>query len=183
VPHPLRQVHRLDAGKLVLRPVDPDADAAALLAIQREVLEEGRFFITEADELGGGPELKAATLRQLVAMDNSTCFVALLDRRHVGMVLIQGGVLRRMRHCGKLEIHVAADARGHGIGTLLLGAALEWARAHPRVSKLGLNVFSHNERAIALYEAHGFRREGYRVGEYRLADGTLWDDVLMARAV
>lgn len=183
MPHPLRQVHRLEAGKLVIRPVVPDQDAAPLLAIQREVLSEGRFFITEADELVESPELKAITLQQLLDLENSCCFVAVLNKEVVGMVLIQGGVLRRMRHSGKLEIYLCADARGHGVGSRLVAAALEWAVACRRLSKVGLNVFAHNERAQALYRAHGFVEEGRRVAEYRLSDGTEWDDVLMARRV
>lgn len=183
VRHPLRQVHRLPEGKLVLRPAVPDADAVALLALQHQALQEGTWFITEADELHEGPQLKAATLRQLERMDNSLVLVAELQRRLVGMVLIQGGVLRRMRHCGKLEIMVDTQVRGLGIGSHLLQASLAWATEHKTLTKVGLSVFSHNERAIHLYEAHGFRREGYRAREYQLADGTLWDDVLMARSV
>jgi len=183
VRHPLRQVHRLDASKLVIRPAVADADAAALLDLQRAVLEEGPFFVTEADELREGPELRASSLRQLERMDNSVCMVAELDKVLVGMVLIQGGLLRRVRHSGKLEILVAAEVRGKGVGGYLLKAALDWATHHRTLTKLGLNVFSHNERAIRLYEAHGFEREGYRAREYRLADGTYWDDVLMARSV
>jgi L-phenylalanine/L-methionine N-acetyltransferase len=47
------------------------------------------------------------------------------------------------------------------------------------VRKLELHVFPHNEAAIALYEAFGFRREGYRKAHYRRGRGYV-DAILMA---
>jgi ribosomal protein S18 acetylase RimI-like enzyme len=45
---------------------------------------------------------------------------------------------------------VAADWRGRGVGTALVAAAIEWARARG-LHKLTLSVFPHNEAAVALY--------------------------------
>jgi putative acetyltransferase len=47
------------------------------------------------------------------------------------------------------------------------------------VTKLELHVFPDNEPALALYEAFGFVREGYRRRHYR-RDGEYVDAVLMA---
>ncbi len=57
----------------------------------------------------------------------------------------------------ELAIAVVPSARGKGIGSALLEALLERARAdgHARVS---LSVDRKNEGAIALYEQHGFER-------------------------
>ena len=55
-----------------------------------------------------------------------------------------------------------------------------WARS-AGVSKLELHVFPHNTPAIALYEKHGYEREGHRRSHYRRPDGTVIDVVLMAK--
>ena len=47
------------------------------------------------------------------------------------------------------------------------------------MTKLELHVFPWNEPAIALYEAFGFRREGYRQRHYR-REGRDIDAILMA---
>jgi RimJ/RimL family protein N-acetyltransferase len=60
-------------------------------------------------------------------------------------------------------------------------AAVDWARAHG-VRKLELHVFPHNEPALALYEALGYRREGLRRAHYRRGSELL-DVVLMAKDV
>jgi RimJ/RimL family protein N-acetyltransferase len=76
---------------------------------------------------------------------------------------------------------VALDARRQGVGTALLQAAVDWAR-EAGVSKLELHVFPWNEAAIALYEAFGFEREGFRKRHYRRG-GEFVDAILMAYEV
>jgi ribosomal protein S18 acetylase RimI-like enzyme len=73
---------------------------------------------------------------------------------------------------------VAAGARRQGVGSALMRAAVEWARA-AGVRKLELHVFPWNEAAIKLYESFGFEREGYRKGHYRRG-GEYVDAILMA---
>ena len=73
---------------------------------------------------------------------------------------------------------VAADWRGRGVGTALVAAAIEWARARG-LHKLTLSVFPHNDAAIALYRKFGFVEEGRRIKQIRRANGELWDLVEM----
>ena len=68
------------------------------------------------------------------------------------------------------------------MGTALLQAAVDWAR-ETGVRKLELHVFPWNEAAIALYEAFGFEREGYRKRHYRRGTASYVDAVLMAYEV
>jgi ribosomal protein S18 acetylase RimI-like enzyme len=156
-------------------------DAASLLRLQRAVLGERRFFITEPEELRDTVDDKVRQIRELERSTNSLFLVARRGPDLVGSLTVRGGALNRMRHTGKLEIMVATDARGQGIGRSLLGAAVAWAEAHPEIEKLGLSVFVDNTRAIELYRAFGFREEGRRPREFRLEDGRYVDDLLMYR--
>jgi len=79
---------------------------------------------------------------------------------------------------GEIGIAVAREWRGHGVGSALLAAAIERARAQG-LHKLCLGVFAHNELAIALYRKHGFVEEGRRVKQYRRSSGELWDSIEM----
>jgi RimJ/RimL family protein N-acetyltransferase len=85
------------------------------------------------------------------------------------------------RHVADLGLMVAATHRRRGIGRALLNQAVTWARG-AGVRKLELHVFPHNEAAIALYEAFGFEREGYRKRHYRRG-GEFVDAILMAYEV
>lgn len=73
---------------------------------------------------------------------------------------------------------VAAAWRGRGVGTALVAAAIEWARAHG-LHKLTLGVFPHNDAAVALYRKLGFAEEGRRTQHIRRANGELWDVIEM----
>jgi RimJ/RimL family protein N-acetyltransferase len=79
---------------------------------------------------------------------------------------------------GELGMMVAAGWRGRGVGTALVAAAIDWARAR-RLHKLSLGVFPHNEAAIALYRKFGFVDEGRRIEHIRRSNGERWDLVEM----
>jgi RimJ/RimL family protein N-acetyltransferase len=79
---------------------------------------------------------------------------------------------------GEIGMFVARDWRGRGVGSALVAAAIDWARAH-RLHKLALSVFPHNEAAIALYRKFGFVEEGRRMKQIRRSNGELWDLVDM----
>jgi len=59
-----------------------------------------------------------------------------------------------------------------------VAAAIEKSRAQG-LHKLSLEVFPHNEAALALYRKFGFVEEGRRVRHYRRESGELWDSVVM----
>ena len=96
-------------------------------------------------------------------------------RRRVRRVAAPRTEPPRLRRAGD---GVAREWRGRGVGSALLAAAIERARADG-VHKLSLEVFPHNEAGIALYRKFGFVEEGRRVKQYRRASGELWDSVVM----
>ena len=157
------------------------ADASAILAVHRDVLAERDWFITLPHEFTGSIDQKIRQIRELGRRQNSVFLVGRQGGRLAGFLTVQGGPLERLAHTGKLEIMVHKDLRRNGIGRTLLRACIEWAEANPVLEKLGLSVFTTNERAIKLYRDHGFVEEGRRLREYKLEDGSYRDDLLMFR--
>jgi RimJ/RimL family protein N-acetyltransferase len=102
-----------------------------------------------------------------------------IDGVIVGNVGGHGLDIEPSQHVLEIGMSVAAGARGVGVGSALLDAALAWA-AVAGYQKVVLSVFPHNERAIALYERHGFVHEGVRVRQF-VREGRFLDEVLMAR--
>lgn len=86
----------------------------------------------------------------------------------------------RTRHTGSLGIMVHAGYQGMGVGNRLMASVLEIADNWLMLVRVELTVFCDNERAIALYQKHGFEIEGkkrmaaVRAGRYE-------DEYLMAR--
>ncbi len=160
------------------------ADAPALHALHRSVLAEGRYFITTLDEFKhASASQKELLIGDLRRAPRGNIFVARIDGTIVGFAVVRGSVLSRMRHVGRLEIMVASGYRGRGIGVALMEAVVAWSEAASGLTKLALNVFDDNERAIGLYRRFGFVEEGRRPAEYLMEDGTYRGDVLMYRMV
>jgi putative acetyltransferase len=105
--------------------------------------------------------------------------VALLDERIVG----NGGLevmTGRRRHVGYLGMGVHDDWTRRGIGTAILMALLDAADNWLDLKRIELHVYVDNALAIALYERHGFLREG-SLRAYAFRDGSYVDSLALAR--
>jgi RimJ/RimL family protein N-acetyltransferase len=101
-------------------------------------------------------------------------FVGVSEGEVIGSISVEAS-----RHgFGEIGMAVARPWRRCGVGSALLGAAIEWARERG-LHKLSLSVFPHNEAAISLYRTFGFVEEGRRIMHYRRASGELWDSIEM----
>lgn len=100
-------------------------------------------------------------------------FLAEIDGVLVGDlgVRVAGGV-------AELGMMVRDGHRGQGIGSALMDACIEWAR-EAGAHKVALQVWPHNEAALALYRKYGFEIEGRLVRHYRRRNGELWDAIPM----
>jgi RimJ/RimL family protein N-acetyltransferase len=160
----------------IVRPASP-GDAHALVELAESVgREDGRWI------LGTGPWRSVADerryLRTIDRHPDAAVYVAEDGTRLVGRLSLARDPHPASRHVADLGLMVAESYRRQGVGTMLLGQAVSWAR-EVRVRKLELHVFPWNEPALALYGSFGFEREGYRKRHYERGD-ELVDAVLMA---
>jgi ribosomal protein S18 acetylase RimI-like enzyme len=102
-------------------------------------------------------------------------YVADESRRIVGWCDVTPKMGHVHAHVGVLGMGVLAEARGRGIGTSLMQAAL--AAARERFEQVELSVYASNDRAHALYRRSGFVERG-RWPKGRKVDG-VYDDVIL----
>ena len=161
----------------VVRRADP-ADAQELKRLGDEVAAEPEGWLATLDGWRSvGDERRY--LRAIRRYPHAAVFVAETDEGHiVGRLSVARDQHPASRHVADLGLMVAQSHRRQGIGSALLDAAVDWARAND-IRKLELHVFPHNEAAIALYDRFGFTREGYRTAHYRQGDHFV-DAILMA---
>lgn len=164
---------------LTLRRVKP-ADAAA-------IAEQ----FADPDVFGGTLQLpfaseemwtqRIAGMTPPAAGSNELVLAAVLDDRPVGLAgLHPVGPSVRRRHAMGLGITVAKAHQGQGVGQALMTALLDYADNWAQVLRIELTVYHDNQRAIRLYERHGFAPEG-RLKAYALRNGLFEDVVTMAR--
>lgn len=81
------------------------------------------------------------------------------DGGFIGTVAVERerGRQKRRHVAWLLRMYVTLEAAGQGVGRALLAHGIEFARTLPGVEKLNLTVAAHNQRAVALYQRHGFR--------------------------
>jgi RimJ/RimL family protein N-acetyltransferase len=164
------------SNAFVIRPAHP-RDAGALVELAQDIAAEPEGWLIS----DGGWRTAADERRYLKAIRryrDAAVFVAEAEGGIVGRMSLGRDPHPASRHVADLGLMVAADARRQGIGRALLEQAVAWAR-EVGVRKLELHVFPHNEAAIALYDAFGFEREGYRKAHYRRGRDFV-DAILMA---
>ena len=162
----------------VIRHADPaDAEQLTRLADAVSGEPEGWLISIGGEWRSAGDERRF--LKALRRYPHAAVFVAEReDGTLVGRLSVGRDPHPASTHVADVGLMVAHDARRQGVGTALLRAAADWARG-AGIRKLELHVFPWNEAAIALYDAFGFEREGYRKHHYRRG-GELVDAILMA---
>ena len=86
----------------------------------------------------------------------------------------------RRRHAATFGMGVKGSARRLGVGSALVGAAVNLCEKWINVTRIELEVYTDNAAAIALYSKHGFIIEG-TCRHYAFRDGQFVDAHIMAR--
>jgi putative acetyltransferase len=147
-----------------------DQDLDRLVELFAEVAAEGRWI---GAELPLDRERRRRRFSEAMHDERAVLLVAEAGGQLVGqldMELARYGV-------ADLGMLVADGWRGQGLGTALLRAGIDWARG-AGAHKVALQVWPHNDAAIALYEKHGFQREGLLRRHYRRRNGERWDAIV-----
>ena len=143
-----------------------EADIPAIMAIERTPGFEdvvGRWTV----------EQHAAEMAK-----DSTRYFILRDGGEVKAFAIfqQIGEPDRRVHLKRI---VARDA-GRGLGSRLLGSALDWLYTETETNRVDLDLFVENERARRTYEKLGFIVEGRLRDYHRSVDGHIRDALIMS---
>lgn len=170
--------HELKNGcVLLIREAMPE-DARAVLDYVEAVSGEsdfltfgpGEFDLTEAQE--------ADFLRRCYDSDNQIYLVGSIADQIVSTLSFAAGRRPRVRHSGEFGLSVRKEYWGLGIGSFMLDALIDWARATQVVKKINLHTRTDNQRAIALYLRKGFVIEG-TVNRGIFLHGEYFDHYLM----
>jgi RimJ/RimL family protein N-acetyltransferase len=161
----------LTRPQATIRPAaEPDVDA--MVDNTWAVAQEGTWIATEVPF---DREDRRGRLAAGLGDDvHSGYFVAEVDDQvvgHIGLRLAPYGVV-------SVGMLVLDGHRGRGIGHALLTRGVDWARTAGG-HKIALEVWPHNQAALALYRQAGFEEEGRLLRHYRRRDGELWDAIVM----
>ncbi|MBD8067579.1 GNAT family N-acetyltransferase [Bacillus sp. PS06] len=153
-------------------------DAVQLIKHLQIVLGESNFMLTAPEEYHASIEKQEKWLKEF-EKDGHLLLVAEVGNSIIGMLDFERCNKKRISHVGYLSISIQEEYCNQGIGHKLMVELLEYAKEHPDIEKVCLEVFSHNERAIHFYKKLGFKEEGRKVRFVRFEDGTYVDEIEM----
>lgn len=168
-------VHPMKDGRTCTIRRAVEGDAEVLMRNINDIGAEGEFILTE--RVTNSVRQEKDWIRSF-DNQNSVLYVAEVEGRVVGQVDARISSFAKARHVANLGIAIIVGYRELGIGRLLMERGIAWMRLR-KVEKATLEVFSTNERALALYRKMGFEVEGVRKRHYKVR-GAYVDDVLMA---
>ena len=156
----------------ILRDMGP-GDITEALEVFASVAEEGLWLGTQP-----GFDKKAREASWQAGLNDPASRTLLVVDPDTGRIL-GNGFVRTLRYgVAEVGMALAVQARGRGLGGLLLDALIDIARdagAH----KVDLQVWPHNAAALGLYLSRGFVVEGRLRAHYRRANGQVWDAIVM----
>ncbi|MBX2810954.1 MAG: GNAT family N-acetyltransferase [Myxococcales bacterium] len=174
--------------QLELRPV-ASRDVSGLLILDQVLAEED---MTSADGIESVPRNEAEMRIKLTpwwqhssSIDKGIYLVVAVSVPSGTIPILASGELHRlpvakMRHVGVLSVGVHPEFRRRGLGQAIVEGLISWAEAH-NITRIELYVRQDNHAARALYTKLGFTLEGQRHHSIQLPNGTLMDDLIMAR--
>ncbi|MGM9951163.1 MAG: GNAT family N-acetyltransferase [Lysinibacillus sp.] len=157
-------------------------DAEDMLRIQKEVIEEKDFLLTDSAEFNKTADDQKHWIRCILQNEREKLLIAEVEGKMAGWLVFQSPNRLRLNHTGSFGMMVQKEYRNMHIGRKLLEALLIWAENHEEIEKVSLGVLSINERAIHLYRSLGFLEEGRKVDEVKIGNRYV-DDILMYKRV
>lgn len=121
---------------------------------------ETDYLLSYPDENSFSAEQERQFLKEKTESRNEVEIVAVVDHAVVGTAGIEAaGSKYKIRHRAEFGISVAKAFWGLGIGSALVKACIECAKAAGYL-QLELNVVAANERAVSIYKKAGFIEYG-----------------------
>lgn len=168
-------------GKIIVREATK-YDASSMIEHSRIAYSESRNLLTTPEEFTITVEEELRWLADMKAKNNLV-LVAEQNNRIIGMLSAQRGSRKRVQHNCQFGISIQEAYCNNGLGTRMITMLLDWAAMDPIIEKVTLEVFSHNDRGIHVYEKLGFKVEGRKEKHAKFEDGTYADEYVMGRFV
>lgn len=125
------------------------------------------------------PEIEDSVKHWIGFAKYKSSLTATIDGKPVGIATLCLMPYRKLIHQCLVSIIVSKEARGKGVGTLLMNNLLHLAKEYFGIEVLYLEVYEGN-RAVNLYERFGFREIGFQK-HFMKEDGEYIGKIIMER--
>ena len=153
---------KIKDGGILLVCLMRKSDLKDLLKYANELSREKTFVLFQGEKVTLKQERRFVESHiRAMKQKAGISLLVFLDKELVGITEISSKKNSVLRHIGELGISVHRDARGKGIGLLLMRLIIQETKKRlPHIKILILNVFGENVIAQKLYKKVGFHKFG-----------------------
>jgi ribosomal protein S18 acetylase RimI-like enzyme len=168
------------SAAITIRATKP-ADAPAILTVHQAAASNGGGLAREPDEM----DLAGIEASLAKPLQDGVALIAWIDGRPAGEIHASRYAPRQFAHnLTELTVAVHPDFQGRGVGAALFEALfVEAAAMSPPIERIELLCREGNAGAVRLYQRLGFVIEGRFIRRVRRKDGTVEDDLAMAKRI
>ncbi len=148
-------------------------DAEKYLYFLKQLDAETSYMLFEKHERETDIKQQAVMLERMMNSCDEKMFIAEIDHKIVGFIVLFRKPFHKVRHCFQLVIGILKCAQGKNIAFELYKNAENWAIGQG-AKRIEFTVVSENLRAIAFYQKLGFEQEGIRKKSMQI--GGKWTD-------
>lgn len=158
-------------------------DAAVLISLLNQIGQESEFTsLDPAGILMDESDMQTFIMKQAQS-DNEITLLAFLNDELAGVINITADQRPRVRHIGDIFLAIKKSFWGHGLGSVLLDEAIEWAKSSRVIRRLQLTVQKRNLAAVHLYQKMGFIIEGLQERGACIEGGVFLDVYQMGKLI
>lgn len=158
-------------------------DAAVLISLLNQIGQESEFTsLDPAGILMDESDMQAFIMKQAQS-DNEITLLAFLNDELSGVINITADQRPRVRHIGDIFLAIKKSFWGHGLGSILMEEAIEWAKSSASIRRLQLTVQKRNLAAVHLYKKMGFIIEGLQERGACIEGGVFLDVYQMGKLI
>ncbi len=168
-------------GDLIVRFVKEE-DAVQMIELQMRLASETDFLMRELEEVEIDAEKQRDTIRKNINDASSFLFGAYNNGKLIGFISGSRGQFSRNKHVAGFVIGVLKEYWGKKVAKKLMDAFIEWSN-DVGIERIELEVVEDNDRALAFYNAYGFKIEGKKEADHLVNEGRYLNTYVLGKII
>ena len=173
----LKEVQLKDGQKLILRKPELE-DAEKMIEYLNTVGGESDNLLFGKGEFRLSLEQEIEYIKNMSNATNSLMLLGIIDNNIVSVAQISANNRKRIAHNSEIAISVKKEYWRKGIGSIMMGELISFAKEQGITKNISLGVKASNVKAINMYEKMGFVKVGMHKNFFNI-NGDFDDEILM----
>jgi len=173
---------KLKNGKIITIRQAEVSDTENFLNCIKEYIPQSDYIPQFEQEINLNIKEKEELIKSFLEKGNSLLLIAEYENQIIGNIDLAGSSRKAMEHTAMIGMGMNKEWRNTGLGTALLAAIIDWAKANPILETIWLQVYTENTLGLSLYKKMGFEENGI-IKDFFKHDDKYFDNLTMTLKV